>query len=135
MTRYLAALIFVCAGVPAGPALAQPAPPSSSENACLQPINFYSFQPVPGNNRSLVVIDRARKRYRLTFIGPCYNLDYHLALRFKTFGSNLSCVSRGDSVYVRDVATPGQCVIKSVTYQTPALDKADADAAAAAKQR
>ncbi len=125
MTRYLAALIFVCAGVPAGPALAQP----PDANACLQPINFYSFQPVPGNNRSLVVTDRARKRYRLTFMGPCYNLDYHLALRFKTFGSNLSCVSRGDSVYVRDVATPGQCVIKSVAYQTPALDKSDAGAA------
>ncbi len=127
MTRYLAAAIFVCAGVLTSPALAQ----QTAQKACLQPINFYSFQPVAGNNRSLVVIDRARKRYRLTFMGPCRNLDYHLALRFKTFGSNLSCVSRGDSVYVHDVATPGQCVISSVEYQTPVQDKLDADAAAA----
>jgi hypothetical protein len=128
MTRYRIAALFVCSIVQglAVPAIAQPAPPPGP--ACLQPINFYSFQPVPGN-RSLVVTDRARKRYRLTFMGPCNNLDYHLALRFKTFGSNLSCVSRGDSVYVRDVATPGQCVIKSVEYQTPALDQQDAQAA------
>jgi hypothetical protein len=132
MTRYLAAVIFVCAGVLSGPALAQQAPPSSAEKACLQPFNFYSFQPVPGNNRSLVVIDRARKRYRLTFMGPCRNLDFHLALRFKTFGGNLTCVSRGDSVTVRDVASPGQqCIIKSVDFQTPVQDKLDADTAAA----
>jgi len=87
-------------------------------------------------NRSLVVTDRGRQRYRLNFIGTCYNLQYHLGLGFKTHGvGSLSCVARGDSVVMRDVATPGLCVIKDIQTQTPALDQADAAAAAAAKQR
>ncbi len=124
MTRYLWAAAIVCANVPA---VAQPGPPPGP--ACLQPINLYDFQAVPGN-RSLVVIDRSRRRYRLNFLGPCQNLQWHMGLRFKTFGSNLSCVAKGDSVYMRDPVGPNQCVIKSVEYQTPALDRLDAAAAA-----
>ena len=105
------------------------------EPACLRPFNLYDFQLVPGN-RSLIVIDRGRQRYRLNFIGICYNLQYHLGLGFKTHGvGQLSCVAKGDSVIVRDVVTPAPCIIKEVQYQTVALDKTDAEAAAAAKEK
>ncbi len=121
MTRYRIAALFVCSIVQglAVPAIAQPAPPPGP--ACLQPINFYSFQPVPGN-RSLVVTDRARKRYRLTFMGPCYNLDYHLALRFKTFGL---CARRGDPRPMRHQkrgisdAGPGPAGCRRALKETP----------------
>jgi hypothetical protein len=133
MTRYLltAALLFAAA-----PALAQtPVPaPAPSEPPCLRQGYIYDFQPVPGN-RSLVVTDLGRKRYRLDFVGTCYNLQYHLGLGFETNGvGSLSCVARGDSVVMRDVASPGVCIIKDIQVQIPALDQTDAAAAAAAKQ-
>jgi hypothetical protein len=132
MTRYL----FLAVALMSTPAAAQtyaPKPPPA-EPPCLRQTNIYDFQPVPGN-RSLIVIDRARQRYRLNFMGTCYNLQYHLGLGFRTHGAGgLSCVSKGDSVIMRDVVGPNQCIIKDIQYQTVALDQADAATAAAAKQ-
>ena len=136
MTRIL--LIALLASV-AAPAFAQSSQPTAVKPipegpACLRPINLYDFKPVPGN-RSLVVIDQARNRYRVNFIGVCYNLQYHLGVAFKTRGAgNLSCVAKGDSVIVRDAVTPGPCIIKDVQYQTVALDQADAAAATEKKK-
>src|ERR1700761_9135775 len=135
MIRYLlaAALLFSVL-----PAMAQPpAPPSvaPAERACLRQINMYDFKPVPGN-RSLIVIGRDRVRYRVNFVGQCYDLQYPMGLRFKTRGtSNLSCVSRGDQVLFHDPAGPGFCMIRDVQYQTLALDQQDAAAAVARKQQ
>ena len=134
MRRYLltAALLFSAVPATAQPP-AQPVPPS--EPACLRQVNMYDFKPVPGN-RSLIVIDRGGKRYRVNFIGQCYDLQYPLGLRFKTNGtSNLSCVSKGDSVLFRDPASPGICIVRDVQYQTPQLDQQDAAAAAATKRQ
>lgn len=132
MTRYLLAAALLFSVVPA---MAQPAPQAPSEPACLRQVNMYDFKPVPGN-RSLIVIDRGGKRYRVNFIGQCYDLQYPMGLRFKTHGTgNLSCVSKGDSVLFHDPASPGICIIRNVEYQTPALDQQDAAAAVALKQR
>jgi len=137
MTRNLFIAALLCAAVPA---IAQPSPSDASKPvpngpACLRPINLYDFKPVPGN-RSLIVIDQARQRYRVNFMGVCYNLQYHLGVAFKTRGTGqLSCVAKGDSVLIRDEVTPGPCIIKDVEYQTAALDQADAQAAAAAKDK
>ncbi|HVW75266.1 MAG TPA: DUF6491 family protein [Rhizomicrobium sp.] len=132
MTRYLFAAVFLFSAVPA---MAQPAPQPPSGPACLRQINMYDFKPVPGN-RALIVIGRDRQRYRVNFIGQCYDLQYPMGLRFKTRGtSNLSCVSKGDQVLFHDPASPGICMIRDVQYQTPAMDQQDAAAAAAAKQR
>jgi hypothetical protein len=138
MTRYLWIATLACVGLllleasalgQGQPAAAPAGPP------CLRQGYIYDFQNVPGN-RSLVVIDRARKRYRLNFMGVCYNLQYHLGLGFKTHGvGTLSCVAKGDSVVMRDAVGPNWCVIKDIQYQTPALDQSDAAAAAAAKKR
>jgi Family of unknown function (DUF6491) len=133
MTRSLLIAALLCA---AAPAFAQtPAPgPITSEPACLRQGYIYDFHPLPGN-RSLIVTDLGRKRYRLNFMGTCYNLQYHLGLGFKTHGvGSLSCVAKGDQVVMRDEVGPNWCVIKDIQYQTPALDQADAAAAVAAKQ-
>lgn len=138
MTRYLLIAALACVGLllleasalgqPMGQTTAAPAEPP-----CLRQGYIYDFQNVPGN-RSLVVIDRARKRFRLNFMGVCTNLQYHLGLGFKTHGvGSLSCVAKGDQVVMRDAVGPNWCVIKDIQYQTPALDQSDA-AAAAAKQ-
>jgi len=138
MTRNVSFAVLTALVCSSAPALAQqpdPPKPVPNEAACLRPINLYDFKPVPGN-RSLIVIDRSRLRYRVNFMGVCYNLQYHLNVAFKTRGAgNLSCVSKGDSVLVRDEVTPAPCIIKDVQYQTVALDQADAQAAAAAKQK
>ena len=132
MTRSLLAAGFLFLSVPA---IAQPAPPPPTEPPCLRQRNIYDFKTVPGN-RSLIVTDLARKRYRLNFMGVCYNLQHHLTLGFKTRGvGTLSCVEKGDSVLQNDVVGPNTCIIQSVEYQTVALDKADFEAAAAAKAK
>lgn len=131
MTRSLLAAAFLLVSAPA---IAQPAPPPS-EPPCLRQRNIYDFKTVPGN-RSLIVTDLARRRYRLNFIGVCYNLQHHLTLGFRTRGvGTLSCVEKGDSVLQNDVVGPNSCIIQSVEYQTPALDKADIEAAAALKAK
>jgi hypothetical protein len=115
-------------------AIAQPpAPPE--ENACLRPAQIYDYHPVPGNH-AIIITDLARKRYRLTFMGTCHNLQYHIALAFKTHGvGSLSCVARGDEAQLNDPVTPVPCIVQKIEYQTQALDQVDAAAAAAAKQR
>jgi hypothetical protein len=110
------------------PAIAQDyrSAPPPGDKPCLRQGYIYDYQIVPGN-RSLVVTDLARHRFRLTFMGKCYDLKYQFGLRFKTFGvGGLSCVSRGDSVLLRDdYANGGQCIIRDVQYQTPEMDRAD----------
>ena len=136
MTRNFLMAALLCATTPAIAQPSQPYPPKPipNEAACLRERNIYDFKPVPGN-RSLVVIDQARQRYRLNFMGVCSNLQYHLSVGFKTHGvGGLSCLAKGDSVIVRDVVTPIPCIIKDIQYQTVALDQADAAAAAKAKQ-
>jgi hypothetical protein len=124
MRKALCAGILMCAAVPA---FAQ----APTDKPCLRQINMYSFNAVPGN-KSLIVETRDHRRYRVNFQIPCHDLQFHMGLRFKTFGtSNLSCVERGDQVLSRDVGGPGFCMIQSIQYQTPDLDKADAMAAAA----
>src|SRR5688572_11121259 len=128
----IAALLFVSATA----ALAQPpAPPSRQEPPCLRQRNIYSFDTVPGN-RSLVVVDLARKRYRLNFMGVCPNLQFNITLAFQSRGvGTLSCIQKGDAVYQNDPVGFGQCIVRDVQYQTPAMDLADAEERARRKAR
>jgi len=139
MTRYLLTGVFLTGALLCTDlaAIAQPppAPPPPAEQACLRPAQIYDYHPVPGN-RAIVVTDLARKQYRLTFMGICRDLQYHIALRFKTFGvGGLSCVGRGDQLQMNDPVNPNPRIVQNVDYQTPAMNQADAAAAAAAKQR
>ena len=126
MTRYfLAALAFT-----AMPALAQDqsvadAAPIPSGPPCLQQGNIHDFQYVPGN-RSLIVSDTARTRFRLTFMAKCYDIDREFGLRFKSRGvGRLSCVAKGDSVLVHSGGGNRECFVREIEYQTPLLDRTD----------
>lgn len=112
-------------------AFAQPSAPPPGSSPCLRQVDIYSFNPVPGN-RSLIVEDRAHKRYRVNFNGICTGLQFNLGVAFKTRGvGTLACLSRGDSILRRDPVGPRECFVQGVEWQTPALDKADAQAKAA----
>lgn len=108
------------------PAIAQPYREGARQDPpCLRQRNIYDYQIVPGN-RSLIVTDLSRQRYRLNFIGQCYNLQYQFGLAFRSRGvGTLSCITRGDEIVKRDPVGPSQCIIKSVEYQTRAMDIAD----------
>ena len=118
------------------PALAQSyAEKDMRETPCLRQRNIYDFQIVPGN-RSLVGTDISRGRYRLNFMGRCYNLQYQFGLAFRSRGvGTLSCIAKGDEIQMRDPVGPNQCIIQSVEYQTPALDRADMEAKDAQRRR
>ncbi|MBN9589226.1 MAG: hypothetical protein J0G99_09480 [Alphaproteobacteria bacterium] len=123
------AVVALLAGVAS--AAAQAPPPRAQD--CLRIANIYDYTPVPGN-RALIVTDRARHKFKLTFMGRCTGLQYHVGLAFKSYGTGgLSCLSRGDKVITHDVAGPPECLISSVVPYTPEMEKADAEAAAKAK--
>ncbi len=127
-----AALAILSATVPA---LAQPNAAQPSQ-ACLRIGQVYDFKPVPGN-RSLIVTDRSRHKYKLTFQGMCRDLQFNLGLGFKSFGTGqLSCISRGDQVISRQpVGIADHCIINRIEAYTPEMERADAAAAQAAKPR
>lgn len=105
-----------------GQAFAQP-PVKAPE--CLRNVNIWDYAPVPGN-RSLIVTDKSRRKYRVDFVAPCYNLQHQFGLGFKTFAPGaLACVTRGDSVLMRDPVGPNQCIIDRVVPYTPAMEQAD----------
>ena len=134
--RYLFTAALTTGVLAASAVMAQDyrAAPAPAEKACLRPAQIWDYHPVPGN-RAIVVTDLARKQYRLTFMGTCRELQYHIALRFKTFGTGgLSCVSRGDQIQMNDPVNPNPCIVQSIDYQTAALEQADADAAAAKRR-
>jgi Family of unknown function (DUF6491) len=113
--------------VTAGPALAQ-------GSTCLRYDNIYSWKAL--NDKTLIVEDTLHNRFKLSLMGYCPNLKFKEQLAFKSFGgTQLSCVTKGDSVYTRDFGShvPYNCPIADVVPYTPAMQKAD-EAAAAAKK-
>jgi hypothetical protein len=114
------------------PAAAQ-APASTPRPDCLRIANIWDYTPVPGN-RALIVTDKARRKFKLGFMGRCTGLQYHMGLEFRSRGTGgLSCIAKGDSVITHDVAGIPECIINAVVPYTPEMEKADAAAAAAAK--
>jgi hypothetical protein len=84
----------------------------------------------------MVAIDRSRDRFRVNFVGRCFNLERQLGIRFETRGTGrLSCVARGDTVVFRERIGPGRCRIRDVEFQTPEMDQQDAAAASQTRQR
>lgn len=104
---------------------------AAREKACLTQQRLYSYQPLPGN-RSLLAIDTARRRYRVNFYGICPSLQFQFGLAFQTKSvGTLSCIQRGDAVLLSDPVGPNRCLIKDVQFQTPEMDRADAELATA----
>src|ERR1700709_2309473 len=97
-------LVFAAAALAAIAAAPAATPAKAAGEACLQIGQVYDFKTVPGN-RTLVVTDRLRKQYRLSFMGVCHDLQFNLGLGFRSRGTGqLSCLTKGDSVIARDPA-------------------------------
>jgi hypothetical protein len=84
------------------------------------------------DRRTLIVEDIAHRPFRVTLYGPCPGIDFNLSAAFLTRGNTaLDCVRAGDEVIHRGYGVGNRCPIKSVEPYTPAMQKADAAAAAA----
>ena len=100
---------------------------------CLRQDQIWNFKVL--DNRTLIVEDNFHKKYKVSLMGVCNNLNFRERIGFKVFGgTGLSCISPGDDVINRGFgggATHQICPIKSVIAYTPAMEKADKAAKAA----
>jgi len=106
--------------------------PALADRVCLQRSQIYNWD--AQNDRTIIVEDMLHKKYKLSLMVSCQHLQFHQTLGFKTFDpSALACVTKGDSVISGTEIGPQTCPIKSIEAYTPEMEKADKDAAAAAK--
>jgi hypothetical protein len=98
--------------------------------ACLRQGNIYNWNAL--NDRTVIVEDDFHKKFKLTLMTPCLNMQYHENLGFKVFGgSELACVSRGDEVISGSPIGPQHCPISNIETYTADMEKADKAAKAA----
>jgi len=79
--------------------------PAYATEPCLRMGEIYNWKVV--NDRTLIVENLRHNKFKLGLAGVCSGLRFHQALAFKAFGgTQLSCLSRGDSVLAHDVVGP-----------------------------
>jgi hypothetical protein len=98
---------------------------------CLQ-IGQIDTWKVP-DDKTMIVGDNFHDRFKITLLGSCPGLAFKERVAFKAVGGmQLSCLTPGDQVMVRNFGTGGQvCPIRSIVPYTPDMEKADQAAAAA----
>lgn len=97
---------------------------------CLRQANIYNWTAL--DNRTVIVEDDFHKKFKLTLMTPCLNMQFHERLGFKTFGgSQLACVSKGDEILSGSPIGPQHCPISKIEAYTAEMEKADKDAKAA----
>ena len=108
------------------------AAPAYAAPSCLQVGQIWSWN--APNDKTLIVEDNWHSKWKVSLIGPCMNLTFKERVGFKAFGgTSLSCLSKGDSVLVRDPGFPQRCPIVNIVPYTPQMEAADKAAAAAKK--
>ena len=106
-----------------------------ADRPCLQFGWIYNWKVI--NDKTLMVEDYHHRRFRVSLIGTCYNLNYYEQLGFKSRGAlSISCLEPGDEVIQRDygiggAALGGRCAITHIDYYTPEMEAADRAAAEA----
>lgn len=102
-----------------------------STTTCLRQVDIDSFN--APNDTTLIVQTIQHNKFKISLLGTCQSLTFKEGLAFKSFGgTQLSCISAGDSIIERNVGTGRQdCPIKKVEPYTAAMQKADMDAKAA----
>ena len=115
-----AALVFLM--LSAGSAAAAP--------ICLQRTQTAAFAPRLGG-RAVIVTDRSKQKFLVSFAGRCRALYDTSRLGFQTMEqSRLACVEKGDYlISLRDADFTGygrSCKVSGVEEYTPEMEKADA---------
>jgi hypothetical protein len=133
MSKRIFALLVAAAGLFALPAQAQAPARSPARADCLRLGQVDSFSAIRGNDRAFIVTDKLHRRFKISLMYRCPGVEYNLGVGFKTLETGrLACISRGDTVFARDVTrVGGRCPISSVEPYTPAMEAADKAAAGA----
>ncbi|MBI3676095.1 MAG: hypothetical protein HY243_05710 [Proteobacteria bacterium] len=129
-TKYLllaGAVALLCAG----PAFA--AGPDYSGKPCLRVGEVYNWK--ARDRKSLIIEDDWHRKFLVGLLGYCPDLNFRETLAIRSPGSTrLSCLSPGDDIVTRQFGMGRlNCPVRSVSYYTPDMEKADKDAAAAKK--
>ncbi len=102
--------------------------------ACLEVGRIWSWKVV--DDKTLIVEDDTHQKFKMSLMFNCPNLSFKERVGFKSIGgSELSCLSKGDDVLVRDIGFPSRCPITDIAPYTPAMEAADKAAAAAKAQQ
>ncbi|HEY2068581.1 MAG TPA: DUF6491 family protein [Rhizomicrobium sp.] len=106
--------------------------PAFANSSCLEVGQIYNFN--APDNKTLIVEDNFHNKFKLGLMGYCPSLNFKERIGFKSIGGmQLSCLSPGDQVIVRNMGTGGQvCPIRTIVPYTADMAKADKAAAAAA---
>jgi hypothetical protein len=107
------------------------ATPALANASCLQLSQIWNWKAV--DNKTLIVEDNFHQKFKLSLMTTCPDLLFKENLGFKSFGgTGLSCLTRGDDVIDRDRPLGAfRCPISNIETYTPAMEKADKEAAAA----
>jgi hypothetical protein len=107
------------------------ATPALANPACLKLSQIWSWKVL--DNKTVIVEDNFRQKFKLSLMTTCPDLLFKENLGFKSFGgTGLSCLTKGDDVIDRDRPIGSfRCPISNIETYTPAMEKADRDAAAA----
>ncbi len=106
--------------------------PALAERSCLMIGQIYNWN--APNDKTLIVEDNWHQKFKVSLMVPCQNLTFKERVGFKSFGgTQLSCLSKGDDVFVRDPGFPQRCPIVDIVPYTVQMEQADKAAAAAAK--
>ncbi len=109
-------------------------PALAADPTCLQIGRIYGWKVV--DNKTIIVEDDLHQKFKVTLMITSPTLTFKQRLGFKSIGgSELSCLTRGDEVLVRDDAMPSHNPISSIVPYTPAMEAADKAAAAAKAQQ
>lgn len=84
--------------------------PAGAQTRCLQIGRIWSFHPI--DNRTLIVTDLLRRKFRVDLMGHCPRLPLRLNLGIKSASgmNRLACVRRGDIV----ISGQFRCPVRSV---------------------
>ena len=98
---------------------------ANAERPCLKFGWIYNWKAI--SNKTLMVEDYDHRKFRLSMIGTCQNLQFHEALRFKSRGAfALSCLQPGDEVISHDPGIgPSRCAVTHIEAYTPEMEQAD----------
>jgi len=74
------------------------------------------------NDKTIIVEDDWRKKFRLSLIGVCNDLKFHHALAFRAIGgTQLTCLSPGDQVISHEFGIGSEpCTVTQIEAYTPA---------------
>ena len=123
-TALISSAVLAATFLGIGPVSAQ-----GGARSCLRNSQIDSFSPIRGDLRSMVVIDKFRDKYKLSFNTVCQDIDYNGVVAIRTHSNfGLSCVERGDTVISRSVVGwRDRCVVTKIERYTPAMERADAE--------